>query len=273
MGSKRSLAATRDQRICDSDVTPKKHSNDAGCAEPDRHSDDDWLEDSLPYIVPYGLYVVMTVGGDYLPGWTGTVYALKTLIVAAALWHYRKEYTELRFRLTAATPVAVIIGVLVIVAWVGLDTYYPQSWAEWRELLHGGVQEFGHEAKAEGAFDPFAGQFAMPPILAVVFRVAGAVLVVPIFEELFIRSWLLRLLIKSDFRSVPTGAFTWFSFVGTVALFGLAHHEWLAAAICGLLFNLLLYWKKDLFQCVVAHAVANLALALWVLTQGAWHFW
>jgi len=56
-------------------------------------------------------------------------------------------------------------------------------------------------------------------------------------------------------------------------LFGLSHHEWLAGVICGVAFNLLLYWRKDLFQCIVAHAAANLALAVWVLTREAWHFW
>ncbi len=256
-------------------VTPDSDHSDK-LAGPDEHGDssgDDWLEESLPYLVPYGLYALLTVGAEYVPGWTASIYALKTLIVAAALWHYRKEYRQLRFRLTAATPVAVGVGILVIIAWVGLDPYYPQSGAEWMELFRGGIGEFAHAGKAQGAFNPFAEALRPSPVAAIVFRLIGAVLVVPLFEELFIRSWLLRFLIKSDFKSVPTGAFTWFSFAGTVGLFAVAHHEWLAAAICGVLFNLLLYWKKDLFQCVIAHAVANLALAVWVLTQGAWQFW
>jgi hypothetical protein len=69
------------------------------------------------------------------------------------------------------------------------------------------------------------------------------------------------------------GTFTWLSFAGTLAFMGLTHHEWLAAVICSAAFNGLLYWRKDLFLCVLAHAAANLALAVWVLTNGAWAFW
>ena len=31
--------------------------------------------------------------------------------------------------------------------------------------------------------------------------------------------------------------------------------------------------RKDLLSCVVAHAVANLALALWVWTSGRFELW
>jgi hypothetical protein len=53
----------------------------------------------------------------------------------------------------------------------------------------------------------------------------------------------------------------------------LTHHEWLAAMVCSAAFNWILYWKKDIWACIVAHAVANLALAVWVITTGQWQFW
>ena len=46
-------------------------------------------------------------------------------------------------------------------------------------------------------------------------RLMGAAVVVPVMEELFWRSFLMRYLINPDFRAVPMGAFAWFSFLGS----------------------------------------------------------
>ena len=98
-------------------------------------------------------------------------------------------------------------------------------------------------------------------------------LVVPLMEELFWRGFLIRWLINEDFKRVPIGAFTWSSFFITTVLFGAEHHEWLAGVICGGLYNWLLYARRNLVSCVIAHVVSNAALAAWVLTTGDWRFW
>jgi CAAX prenyl protease-like protein len=90
---------------------------------------------------------------------------------------------------------------------------------------------------------------------------------------LFWRALLIRWLVNEDFKSVPVGTFTWTSFGVTVALFGAEHSHWLAGLICGALYNWLYYKRKDVFSCVVAHAVSNAALAAWVLARGDWKFW
>lgn len=232
----------------------------------------DPLTQALPYVVPYAVFGLLTMAADYLPDWQSMLYIVKVFALAATLWHYRRAYTELRPRFGADSLVAVIMGVLVIVVWVGLDPYYPQSGEEWRQFGQG-TRVFEHADKAEGAFDPYEPGQMIPPMVAIVFRIIGAVLLVPIFEELLIRGWLIRFLVRDRFLAVPMGTFTWLSFAGTLAFMGLTHHEWLAAVICSAAFNGLLYWRKDLFLCVLAHAAANLALAVWVLTNGAWAFW
>ena len=72
---------------------------------------------------------------------------------------------------------------------------------------------------------------------------------------------------------MPLGAFTPFSFWATVVLFGVEHEQWLAGMICGALLNGLLYWKRTLFACVLAHATSNALLAAWILTRADWKFW
>ncbi|MBN1142674.1 MAG: CAAX prenyl protease-related protein [Deltaproteobacteria bacterium] len=104
-------------------------------------------------------------------------------------------------------------------------------------------------------------------------RLFGAVLVVPVMEELFWRSFIIRYLIHADFETVPIGAFTWFSCLATIVLFGLEHNLIAAGMMAGAAYNLLLYRTRSLFRCVVAHAVTNLALGIYVLKTGQWQFW
>ena len=228
----------------------------------------------LPYVAPMGIYMaflLVQTNANLL--W---LYPVKTLAVAAALWFFRKEYEELRSpmigrKITAPTPgpsaggelsapalqswiFAVMIGLVAIAIWIGIDSFYPKF------------------AQAT-PFDPTTIASAAQRNMFIVFRVVGAVIVVPLMEELFWRAFLIRWLINENFKSVPVGAFTWLSFAVTVALFGAEHAEWLAGLICGALYNGLYYRRKDVVSCVVAHAVSNAALAAWVLSRGDWKFW
>jgi len=171
--------------------------------------------------------------------------------VAAALWFFRKEYEELHPNFSL---LAVVVGLVVIVMWIGIDPYYPR---------------FGHAT----AFDPTTIASVAQRNVFIAFRVIGAVIVVPLMEELFWRAFLIRWLVNENFKSVAVGTFTWMSFAITVAMFGSVHNEWLAGLICGALYNWLYYRRKDVFSCAVAHAVSNAALAAWVLARGDWKFW
>lgn len=104
-------------------------------------------------------------------------------------------------------------------------------------------------------------------------RLLGIAIIVPVAEELFWRGFLLRWLIDPDWEKVPLGEFTLASCAIVTLMFSLAHPEWLAAAVYCLLMNGLFYWKKDLWQCVIAHGVSNFLLAIYVLYFEAWQLW
>lgn len=227
----------------------------------------------LPYIVPFVTMVALTALADALPHLRAQLYVLKVLLAGGLAVYYWRRYTEVDRVSAEGVAWAALIGLGVIVLWIALDPYYPQSLAELRLLGEQGWQPLPHSDKIAGQFNPFAPDLGLPAWLIIAFRLVGAVLVVPVVEEVFHRGWLLRYLVSEDFRSVPLGTFTWTSFLVSTALFGLSHHEWLAGLICGAAFNGLLYWKRSLTLCITAHAVANLGLAVWVLWQGAWQFW
>ena len=210
----------------------------------------------LPYVLPMGVYMAfLLVQSNANLGW---VYPLKALAVVGVLWWFRKFYEELSCsrgsesrdapHRGAATSLAIGVGLLAIAIWIAIDPLYPK---------------LSHAAP----YDP-SGRYGF-----IAFRIIGAVLVVPVMEELFWRAFLIRWLVKEDFKSVPVGTFTWPSFLITVALFGAEHNQWLAGLACGVLYNWLYYRRKDVFSCVVAHAVSNAALAAWVLARGDWKFW
>ena len=185
------------------------------------------------------------------------LYPLKALVVAALLFHFRKRYTELKLKELLSFPTTMPIsrvGLLVFVLWINM---------EWT---------IGSASTPQG-FNPMTFPEGVIRNSMIFFRIAGAVLVVPLMEELFWRSFLIRYITDSDFESVPIGTFTWASFLLTVVLFGVEHNFIYAGMMAGAAYNLILYKTRSLAQCVLAHAVTNLALAIYVVASGKWQFW
>ena len=104
-------------------------------------------------------------------------------------------------------------------------------------------------------------------------RIFGASVVVPIMEELFWRSFLIRWIVNTRFESVPLGTFTVGSFLITVVLFGLEHNLWLAGMMAGAAYNLLLYRTGRIWPCILAHGLTNFLLGVHVLVTQEWQWW
>lgn len=224
----------------------------------------------LPYVAPFGIYMAFLLVQS--PENLLWMYPVKTIVVAGALWFFRKHYEELRLNFSL---LALLVGLAVIVIWIAIDPFYPKL-AElmWRfERFLNALSGQPPPSFPPPLLDPTSIQPVTLQWTFIAFRVAGAVVVVPVMEELFWRAFMIRWLVDEDFKKVPVGTFTWSSFAFTVALFGAEHNEWVAGLICGALYNWLYYRRKDVFSCVVAHAVSNAALAAWVLARGDWKFW
>jgi CAAX prenyl protease-like protein len=105
------------------------------------------------------------------------------------------------------------------------------------------------------------------------FRVQGAVITVPLAEELAFRGYLLRKLVASDFESVPFDSFTWTSFIVSSIAFGALHQSWVAGILAGTLFALAMYRRGRLADAIAAHAIANALLTIYVISTGSWSLW
>ena len=109
----------------------------------------------------------------------------------------------------------------------------------------------------------------------ILFRFLRLVVVVPLVEEVFWRGFLLRFIIDEHFERVPFGKFTWLSFAVVTFAFTFTHSrpDWPAAFITGALYNVVAYRTQSLASCVLAHAVTNLLLGLWIMQTRQWGFW
>ena len=211
----------------------------------------------IPYVLPFALFLLLSGPVRFFPALSPFLYIAKTIIVGALLWFWRHEYAAdishgLSFR---EWLTALFCGLLVLVIWIAPEGYLPQ---------------FGQNS----GFDPHAfGWSKAAAIGLIAVRLIGAAVVVPVMEELFWRSFLMRYLINPDFRAVPVGAFTWLSFMGVAILFGLEHQRVVVGIIAGLLYGLLLIRQKKLKGVILAHGVTNLGLGIYVLLTESWMFW
>ena len=188
------------------------------------------------------------------PRW---IYGLTVLVVGGLLAWFWREYGELVTQ-TLPSPsellLAVVVGVAVFVLWVNLD-------ALWMRL-----------GEPSAGFVPTDLQGrVLWPLVAV--RWVGASLIVPVMEELFWRSFLMRWVQSPIFESVlPRNVGPRAVLIATF-IFVLAHTLWLAATIAGLAYAALYIRTGKLWLAVIAHGVTNAALGAWVVATGNWQFW
>jgi len=214
------------------------------------------LDGAWKYVFPFVIYLVI---GDLtravLPDFEGyniyITYCLRTIAVGYILIRYRSLYPELaRWRLDGTS---VLIGVFIFILWVGLEGVYPVF------------------PSASAHYDPTIFDTTTFGFL-ILARFAGSVLVAPLIEELFCRSFLIRYTVDARWQDVPIGAYTLGSFVIVTLFFGFSHFRWLPGILTAVLLNLLLYRTKNVSSCVVAHATANLLLLVYVVYTGGWGF-
>ncbi|MBU3666162.1 MAG: CAAX prenyl protease-related protein [Chthoniobacterales bacterium] len=221
----------------------------------------------VAYIAPFavfmaGLALVSAVGSfapeEGGPLWLSDpkywVYPLQTIACGALLLWFWKAY-EWGDKWHVIAGIAA--GLLVLALWIS-----PQ----W--LLGAAPRNDGFNP------DLFAESSALW-WTTVGMRFLRLVVVVPLLEEIFWRGFLLRYLIKEDFTKVPFGTFSWFSFGIVTVMFGLAHWgpDFVPALLTGAIYNLLAVKTRSLACCVIAHAVTNLGLGIYIMQTKQWGFW
>jgi uncharacterized protein len=214
-------------------------------------------------IAPFAIFMALLIARSLAPAdgaWgfdAQWLYGLSVLAAGAVLAIFWREYGELaRQTLPDAREglLAIAAGAVVFVLWIHLD-------APWMTI-----------GEASAPFKPLTASGAIDwPQVAM--RFVGAALLVPLIEELFWRSFLMRWLEQPVFQGVAPQSVGLRAVVLSTFVFTLAHTLWLAAAIAGLVYALLYVKTGKLWLPVIAHAVTNGALGVWVVMTGNWQFW
>ena len=193
------------------------------------------------------------------------VYTIKIALVFASILFvlpgYRQMAPELgRWRISL---LAVGIGVVGIVVWVALAML--QRWAMSRM---GWQMSIG----SRSGFDPL---LEMPDraqafgFLAV--RFFGLAILVPVLEEFFLRGFVMRYTVEANWWRVSLGQMTRLAIVVGTAVPVLLHPgEAVAAAVWFSGITWLMLRTRNIWDCVVAHAVTNLLLGVWVVAANQW---
>lgn len=211
-------------------------------------------------IVPFATYLAFIVLVDVL-GRLGVpaaslrwLYAVKVSAVALTLLIFWRQYRELQRWRVSPTWVAIALasGVAVWWLWISLD-------APWMVV---GAPD-GFDPRTNGQLD----------WLLVAARIAGAALVVPVMEELFWRSFLMRWIEQTNFEQVEAGLVRPWAVLASAVLFGFEHNQWLAGIVAGLVYGVLYRRNGMLWSAVVAHGVTNLTLGLWIVHTQMWTYW
>ncbi len=138
------------------------------------------------YWIPMIAFGALTLGETFVsPELYPAAYIAKAVIVTTILLFCRTPLREITFDSRVILP-SILIGLLVFVAWVGLDLVidYPRL---------GGRVGFNPERLLGSSWW----------LAFMLFVSTGCVLMVPVMEEIFWRSFLLRYLTRHDFRALP----------------------------------------------------------------------
>ncbi len=230
-------------------LTPQPNEPSADVAAPEERQP--WW----PYVAPLAVFLGIGALESYLPRYYPLVYILKVIAVTLVLVACRRTWADIRVD-GRVVPLAIAVGAFVTLQWVLVTKYVP--YAQW---------------SSRTAFDPWLLQDPLQRWAFLAARLYGLVVLIPVVEELFWRSFLMRFITKEKWYTVPVGTFSQPAFWCVAAAFAAAHPEWLAALVCGIAYGWLLGRTRSLYACVVAHMVSNLLLAAYVLGSRDWGFW
>ena len=175
-------------------------------------------------------------------------------LLLAIFWRKYVELLDVRQCRAREWLLAVAAGLVVFALWIQLD----RGWA----TLGGGGPGFDPRG-ADGQID----------LLLAGLRLASLALVVPVMEELFWRSFLMRWLDAPAFAFADPRRTSLRAFLLVAILFGLEHDLWLAGIFSGIVYNWLYVRTGRLWIPIAAHAVTNGALGAWILATHSWHLW
>lgn len=209
----------------------------------------------LGYILPFGVYIGFLALGEAVR----IPQAVRFLTVLAILLIFSRGLLPAR---PARLLSSILLGVGVFFLWIAPDALIPG----YRTSILFSNPIVGLKTTTLPADQ-------ISPVF-LVFRILGSVVTVPIIEELFWRGWMMRWIAAKNFTRIPVGTYNTEAFWVVAALFASEHGPyWDVGLLTGVIYNLWAMRTRNLTDCVIAHAVTNACLAIYVIGWGQWQYW
>ncbi|MCA9247858.1 MAG: CAAX prenyl protease-related protein [Planctomycetales bacterium] len=204
--------------------------------------------------------------------------ALTTLAIAF-VWPGYRTFAR-RFSM-----LSVVIGILGGLVWIGICRLEIET-RLFQQLVHQVIEpvarrvlsdpawsyDFGAAPQRSG-FNPLV-ELKAQPLWAYTFlgiRFFGLVIVVALAEEFFLRGFLMRYFVDETWWRVPVGQVNRAALIAGTAVPMLMHPgELLASFVWFSTITWLMLRTKSLWNCVIAHALTNLVLGVYVVASGDW---
>jgi uncharacterized protein len=224
-----------------------------------------WEACVVPFVVFFAIGLFEpTRSGDGLAGGLGIPFAaypvIYSLRIVATLLAFARSWTPIRRWLGRPTWWPPLVGLALVVPWIVLASL--QREAGWANAMGG-----------RAAFNPFAAcnESAVPVWAFVAIRAIGLIAVVPLVEELFLRGFLMRYVVREDFWTVPFGMLT-FPAVGACLFYAAGSHpsECVAAVAWFAIVTGIAAATRRPIDTILTHAATNLALGGYVLLTANW---
>ena len=196
------------------------------------------------------------------------MYSIRIAIMILMMLVLLAGYRQFPFRISL---LAVVVGVVGVVVWIGLCRLDLEQ----ELLLPLGLGQFlGLGERA--AYNPLAALEDNVPWMIgfLLIRFTGLAVIVPVIEEFFLRGFLMRYVVDMYWEKVPFGQASRAAIIAAT-VYGMLSHpaELLAAAAWFSLMTWLMLKTRNIWDCVMAHAVTNLLLGIYVLSTGHWELW
>jgi CAAX prenyl protease-like protein len=216
---------------------------------------------AVPYVAPFLTFIVL-MGVERAAGLPTTwMYPLRAVATLAVLLAVSRAPLAAR----PARPLAsVVVGAAVFGLWIGPDVLFGPGYRHFwlfRNSITG------------------AAASSIPIVLRhnlwfLALRTASCALLVPPVEELFWRGWAMRWIVASDFEKIPLGTYHAAAFWMVALLFAAEHGPyWEVGLATGIIYNWWMVRTRTVSDCIVAHAVTNGLLSVYILATGQYQYW
>jgi uncharacterized protein len=215
---------------------------------------------AAPFVLPFAVFVFFLAVLPALGLPERTDLLLRVVALSTVILVFSRRLLSFSF---TSPGLSILVGVAVFGIWVAPDILFPhyRDHPVFQNALTGTLKS---SLSPETLSDP----------ISLVLRSFRAIALVPILEELFWRGWLMRWIINPKFQTVAPGTYQRNSFWLVAILFALEHGPyWDVGFVAGAIYNGWMVRTKNWNDCILAHAVTNACLCLFIVVKGQWQYW